>query len=220
MHSVFFFTEMEDDWITLKLHANYEINIKTMEIRRRDTFYYPKIASNNGYHYITLDGRKYAVHRVVAEQFIPNPDELPEVDHIDHNRGNNQPSNLRWITHKDNLLARQPYAVSTRKYVDTLPIGAIPITKLLGRSYENYWADPYKEEILKLTRTKVKPNKYLILSVNAGSGNVAMFDINGKQYNRSPHAIIRELQNPPLPPVQNDAETNEVIRIFDEEFCE
>ena len=42
------------------------------------------------------------VHRLVAELFIPNPDNLPEVDHRDRNRKNNRVENLRWTTHKHN----------------------------------------------------------------------------------------------------------------------
>ena len=45
--------------------------------------------------------RRY-IHRLVAEYFIPNPDSLPEVDHIDTNPSNNIYTNLRWCTHKDN----------------------------------------------------------------------------------------------------------------------
>ena len=64
-----------------------------------------KIAAvNNGTEYyqvgITNDEgkrkRKY-VHRLVAEAFVPNPDGLPEVDHIDNVRWNNVASNVRWI---------------------------------------------------------------------------------------------------------------------------
>lgn len=67
-----------------------------------------KISSNNrGYHTVTLtkDGisKQYGVHRLVAEAFIPNPNNLPEVDHIDRNPSNNIVDNLRWCTHKENL---------------------------------------------------------------------------------------------------------------------
>ena len=46
------------------------------------------------------------VHRLVAEAFIPNPDNLPEVDHIDGNKSNNAVANLRWVTRSTNIRAR------------------------------------------------------------------------------------------------------------------
>lgn len=43
------------------------------------------------------------IHRLVAETFIPNPNGYKEVDHIDHNKQNNHVSNLRWVTHSENM---------------------------------------------------------------------------------------------------------------------
>lgn len=42
------------------------------------------------------------MHRIVAQAFIPNPENKPEVDHIDGNRQNNHADNLRWNTVKEN----------------------------------------------------------------------------------------------------------------------
>lgn len=54
---------------------------------------------------VTLYGNQIKqplVHRLVAEAFIPNPENKPEVDHIDCNATNNAASNLRWVSHTEN----------------------------------------------------------------------------------------------------------------------
>lgn len=60
----------------------------------------------DGYVIISLSkgGKKYKcyLHRLVAETFIPNPNNLPQVNHIDEDKTNNCVSNLEWITPKDN----------------------------------------------------------------------------------------------------------------------
>lgn len=58
--------------------------------------------SSNGYLQITLYSgktkRKFLVHRLVAEAFVPNPDGLPHINHIDENTTNNRAANLEWCT--------------------------------------------------------------------------------------------------------------------------
>jgi hypothetical protein len=44
-----------------------------------------------------------AVHRLVGIAFLPNPDKKPIIDHIDLNKTNNCLTNLRWVTHAENM---------------------------------------------------------------------------------------------------------------------
>lgn len=58
----------------------------------------------NGYLKVILHGKQYLVHRLVAMVYIPNPDNLPIVMHLDDNRTNNSVKNLQWGTAKSNLM--------------------------------------------------------------------------------------------------------------------
>jgi hypothetical protein len=60
-----------------------------------------------GYRSIRVGGRNgfwKLIHRWVAELYIPNPENKPEVNHKDGNKQNNKVSNLEWVTPSENML--------------------------------------------------------------------------------------------------------------------
>lgn len=63
--------------------------------------------SNKGYYCLSLykngQGKVHLLHRLIAKAFIPNPDNLPEIDHINGNRLDDRIENLRWTTRKGNM---------------------------------------------------------------------------------------------------------------------
>lgn len=74
-----------------------------------------------GYMRVMVKRRTYAVHRLVAETFIPNPENKPVVDHINKDRHDNRAENLRWVTAKENAqtISRDN---TNRKMVDVYTI--------------------------------------------------------------------------------------------------
>ncbi len=80
--------------------------------------------SHNGYLQINLVRREkkstFKLHRLVAQAFIPNPENKPEVNHIDGNKSNNHISNLEWCTHSENMQHAVKSGLVTQKHIRKL----------------------------------------------------------------------------------------------------
>lgn len=67
--------------------------------------------NRSGYHLVHLQRlgreRRVGIHRLVAEEFIPNTAGKPQVNHKDGNKSNNTPDNLEWVTCSENNLHRR-----------------------------------------------------------------------------------------------------------------
>jgi len=67
---------------------------------------YLKFDLSKGYNRVTLskenNQKRFLVHRLVAEYFLPNPEDKPHIHHINHHREDNRVENLMWVTPREN----------------------------------------------------------------------------------------------------------------------
>ena len=78
-----------------------------ISLKRRKEYIIKGYIDKYGYRRVLLyvDGKreKHFVHRLVAKEYIPNPNNLPQVNHKDGNKLNNHVDNLEWVTSKENV---------------------------------------------------------------------------------------------------------------------
>lgn len=98
-----------EEWVPLQgyNHKNqYEVSNygRVKRICKNGDKIFEPCPANNGYMRVNVGETRDYAHRVVAKHFIPNPDNLPEVNHIDGNKKNNYYKNLEWCSRKQNMI--------------------------------------------------------------------------------------------------------------------
>ena len=134
--------EDEEQWETLKVDEDYEIcgqypyQVRKISNRRilKETL------ATDGYVTVTLNQKTCYKHRLVAIQFIPNPNNLPFVNHKNHVRNDNRIENLEWVNRSQNQndLSRTNNGRDV-EYIDELPDNAVVVNKYNTYNFNNYY---------------------------------------------------------------------------------
>ena len=123
-----------------------EIFVKQLPYIGTTSSMYPRISLSRKQ--INKDNVSKSYHRLVAEAFIPNPDNLPVVNHINKNRLDYRIENLEWVTFEDNAEGSTP----------------VDMDKLWERIQEADWwkinkHDESFESIKKRQKVLIEPNQ-------------------------------------------------------------
>ena len=114
---------MNENWQIISLYPKYQAsnlgkirNTKTLQVLK-------PYLTNRGYHTVGfwVDGKKkrLSVHRLVAMTFLPNPEELPEVNHINGCKTDNNLCNLEWTTGSANVAHAYQSGLREKKLTTT-----------------------------------------------------------------------------------------------------
>ena len=94
----------EEQWRDIDgLEGEYAISSKGRVQNLKNGKILTGVVDSYGYKKLILKGKTYKIHRLVALAFIPNPNKLPQVDHVDEDKTNNNVSNLRWVSPSENI---------------------------------------------------------------------------------------------------------------------
>ena len=195
-------------FVDLQNHADYEIlNEYPFTIRRKDNHKEVNEFVGNGYVRLRLNGKKYMKHRLIALQFLPNPNNCSEVTHINNDNTDNHLSNLRWTGRSQNIPNIPSFSdimtshseitqdISSNdipaRYVDEIDQESLVCDYYDSKTERYYFTDYYYNDDMFYYDNGMN---YRILNINvtkSGSRYVNMYDTEG---NRIKVVIARFLE--------------------------
>ncbi|QQM59991.1 HNH endonuclease [Lactiplantibacillus plantarum] len=149
-----------------KKHPDIEgIEISSFgRVRSVKGHYYKFYPINSGYlqAQFNINGKhvnKY-VHRLVAQTFIPNPNNLPQVNHKDGDRTNNNSSNLEWCTSSYNCQYREKFGISNAELkgypVFAINLSTLEVSRFKSRGEASQLLGVYRNHISDVIKGKYK----------------------------------------------------------------
>ncbi|KAK8845650.1 hypothetical protein M9Y10_020568 [Tritrichomonas musculus] len=179
------------EFVTVIDHEEYEIlTTYPHTIRRKDNHYIVnEFSNNNGYICLYMNRTQYQKHRIIAKQFIFNPNNYNDVDHINHNRSDYRIQNLRWCSRSSNNFNKSSANGVHYEFIENIPIDSIKILfyNIRNEHYEfedekyYYYCDENENDIF---YAKVNDNLYRVMHINTTTNNrkrISMRDINNKK---------------------------------------
>ena len=159
-------------YLEFPLNPNYLVSEDgKLYNKRRKTLTYGK--DHLGYRRINMliggEPKGLLIHRIVAMTYLPNPNNLPEVNHIDGNKSNNHVTNLEWVSRHDNQKHAFMIGLNSNKGVNNgkaivTPEIAVDLYNqmLTGMSIKELSsATGYSDSLLFKIKTKVTWSEYL-----------------------------------------------------------
>ena len=152
------------EFVDLLSHPDYEIlNVYPFTIRRKDIHHELKEWLRKGYPSVALNGKTYYKHRLIAFQFLQNPNNYTEIDHINRDRTDYHLSNLRWISSSGNKRNKASYNGVAVRYVDEISPESLVVDYYETRTERHLFRDYYYHEGVFYYDTDVN---YRVLNVN------------------------------------------------------
>lgn len=87
----------------IKNHPNYLVTVEGRVFSLHTMRFLTLHVNNDGYNLVKIGNKLHRIHRLVAQTYIPNPENKPEVNHMDGNKQNNMLCNLEWMTRSENM---------------------------------------------------------------------------------------------------------------------